>query len=126
VTPRATLSAVAGISFVYDLAIGAALLAAPESLAAWFGLPLPDPILFVHITGILLIGVGLGYLQPMRDPDTHRAYLWVFGPLLKGAGAAIFIGAYASGSVPASVLLFAASDGTLALLTLLALLRRGA
>jgi hypothetical protein len=118
------LSVVAGISLVYDLAIGLVLIGMPEQLASWFGVPLPDPILFVRVTGILLIGVGLGYLQPLKDPDTHRVYLWVFGPLLKGAGAALFIGEYASGGAPASFLLFAASDGTLALATLVALLRR--
>lgn len=116
------LAGVAGVSLAYDLAIGIALLLIPEELAGWFGLPLPHPILFVRITAILLIGVGLGYLQPLRDPERHRAYLWVFGPFLKGAGAATFLGEYAAGAVPASVLWFAASDGTLALVTLAALL----
>ena len=118
------LSVVAGVSLAYDLSVGLVLLVAPGSLASWFGARLPDPILFVRLNAIFLIAVGLGYLQPMRDPEAHRAYLWVFGPLLKGVGAAVFIVDYAGGGSPASFLAFAASDGTLALATLVALLRR--
>jgi hypothetical protein len=99
-------------------------LAAPGTLASWFGAPLPDPLLFVRLNAVFLIAVGLGYLQPLRNPDVHRAYLWIFGVLLKGAGAAIFIAEYAAGASPASFLLFAASDGLLAVVTLAALLRR--
>ena len=78
------LSVVAGISFVYDLAIGLALLVATDRFASLFGVPVPEPRLFVTVCGLLLMCVGLGYLQPMRDPARHRAYLWIFGPVLKG------------------------------------------
>ena len=44
------------------------------------------------------------------------------GPMLKGAGAIAFLLDYAFRGSPASFLLFAASDGALALLTLWALL----
>ena len=44
------------------------------------------------------------------------------GPLLKGAGAATFVIDYYMRGSPASFPLFAASDGTLALITLWALL----
>ena len=48
--------------------------------------------------------------------------MWVMGPLLKGAGCAAFLLDYfVRGQSPAAFLLFAASDGTLALLTLWAL-----
>ena len=43
------------------------------------------------------------------------------GPLLKGAGAAAFVLDYAVRQSPRSFLLFALSDGALALLTLAAL-----
>lgn len=68
-------------------------------MAAWFGAP------------------------PWRDPIRYRGYLWVMGPLLKGAGAGLFVADYWLGGSPPSYLLFAASDGTLALVTLWALLR---
>ena len=52
-----------------------------------------------------------------RDPPRGRAYLWVMGPFLKGAGAIAFLLAYREQPSPRSLLLFAASDGTLAILT---------
>lgn len=123
-TARRAQSVVAGISLVYDLAIGLALLAATDRFASLFGVVVPEPRLFVTLTGVFLVCVGLGYSQPMRDPERHRAYLWIFGPLLKGAGAMIFLWEHLVHHAPASYLLFAASDGTLALATLAVLLKR--
>ena len=117
------LSGVAGISLAYDLSVGAVLLVAPGALASWFGAPLPDPILFVRLNALFLIAVGLGYLQPFRDPHAHRPYMWIFGVLLKLGGSAVFLSEYFGGAAPASFLLFAASDGLLGLATLAALLR---
>lgn len=123
-TARRLLSVVAGVSLVYDLATGVALFVATGSVAAWFGAELPHPILFVKLNALFLMAVGLGYLQPLRHPDAYRAYLWVFGPLLKGAGALTFVvDHYVNGS-PSSFLLFAGSDGLLAAVTLAALLRK--
>ncbi len=118
------LAVVAGISLLYDVSIGVALAAAPGTLASWFGAPLPSPLLFVRLNAIFLIAVGLGYLQPLRNAEAHRPYMWVFGVLLKGAGAVVFLISYASGDVPASFLVFAVSDGALAVATLVALVRR--
>ena len=115
------LSVVAGISLVYDLVIGLALLAAPDSFASLFGVAVPEPRIFVTLLGVFLVCVGLGYLPPLRDPARHRPYMWVFGVLLKAAGAAVFICYYAAGDAPSSYLLFAASDGSLALATAAAL-----
>jgi hypothetical protein len=47
--------------------------------------------------------------------------MWVMGPGLKGAGAAAFILDYVLRHSPASFLLFAVCDGTLAVLTFAAL-----
>ena len=47
--------------------------------------------------------------------------MWVMGPFLKGAGAIAFLLDYLLRGSPASFLLFAASDGALALVTLWAL-----
>jgi len=126
VTVRRQQSVVAGISLVYDLVIGLALLAATDRFASLFGVVVPEPRLFVTLTGIFLVCVGLGYAQPMRDPEHHRAYLWIFGPLLKGAGAIIFIWEHLVHSGPASYVLFAFTDGALAIATLVVLLRRDA
>lgn len=121
-SPARQLSVVAGVSAVYDVALGVGLLVATDRLAALSGVPVPDPRLFVTICGLLLTCVGIGYLQPMRDPERHRGYLWVFGPLLKGLGAIIFIVETLRGG-PEAYLLFAATDGTLAVVTLAVLLR---
>lgn len=117
------LSVVAGISFFYDLTVGIVMLAATGMLASVFHVALPSPILFAKLLGIFLICVGLGYAAPWRDPAGHRLYLWIFGPLLKGAGAVAFATDYFVNTSPRSFLLFAASDGALALLTLWGLIR---
>lgn len=120
------LSAVAGISGIYDLTVGLVMLTATGTLASAFHVAVPSPILFAKLLGIFLICVGLGYAAPWRDPATHRLYLWVFGPVLKGAGAIAFVTDYVVNASPASFLLFAASDGALAVLTLWGLLRLSA
>jgi len=113
--------AIAAISGVYDLAVGLVLLLAADQFASLFGVPPAQPPIFSDLNGLFLIAVGVGYYWPYRDPIGARWYLWVMGPLLKGAGAAAFLIDYAVRHSPVSFLLFAASDGTLALLTLAAL-----
>jgi len=117
------LSFVAGISGLYDLIVGAFLLLAADSLASLFGVPAANPRIFSDLNGLFLIAVGAGYYLPFRDPVRYRGYMWIMGPMLKGAGAAAFLLDYLFRGSPPSFLLFAASDGTLALLTLWALLR---
>jgi len=118
------LRAIAAISGVYDAAIGLFLLLAADRFAALFAVAPAQPPIFADLNGLFLLAVGIGYYFPYRDPDGARWYLWIMGPLLKGAGAAAFLLDYfVRGQSPASFLLFAASDGTLALLTLIALLR---
>ena len=117
------LSLVAGISGLYDTVVGAFLLLAPDLLASLFGVPPAHPRIFSDLNALFLLAVGAGYYLPWRDSLRYRGYLWVMGPLLKGAGATLFILDYLFRGSPASFLLFAASDGTLALVTLIALLR---
>ena len=117
------LSVVAAISGLYDAIVGAFLLLAPDRLASLFGVPPASPRIFSDLNALFLLAVGAGYYLPWRDPERYRGYLWVMGPLLKGAGALVFIGDYVLRGSPASFLLFAASDGSLALITLIALLR---
>lgn len=118
------LSFIAGLSGLYDLIVGAFLLLAADSLASLFGVPPATPRIFSDLNGLFLISVGAGYYFPWRDPVRYRGYLWIMGPMLKGAGAIAFLLDYTFRGSPASFLLFAASDGALALLTLWALLRR--
>ena len=100
------------------------MLAGRPQLAQLFAVALPAPPIHADLNGIFLLSIAAGYLIPYRAPASPggRAYLWIMGPLLKGAGAAAFVIDYFVRQSPPSFLLFAFSDGTLALLTLAALL----
>ena len=113
---------------MYDASVGVTMLAGRPLLAQLFNVALPTPPIHADLNGIFLLSIAAGYLIPYRDPDSRggRAYLWVMGPLLKGAGAALFVTDYVVRQSPRSFLLFAVSDGTLALLTLAALLTSAA
>lgn len=121
--PMRSLRLVAAVSGLYDTVVGACLLLFARQMAASFGSPPPVPPIFGDLNAIFLLAVGLGYWLPYRDPERYRGYLWVMGPLLKGAGALAFALDYALRGSPPTFLLFAASDGTLALVTLIVLLR---
>lgn len=118
------LSLVAAVSGIYDVALGVVMLAGRDTLARLFAAPLPVPPIHADLNGLFLIAVGLGYVLPWRDPQRYRGYLWVMGPFLKGTGAAVFVLDVVLRHSPAAQLAFAASDGTLALVTLAALLAR--
>ncbi len=117
-----SLRLIALVSLVYDGCTGVALLVGRDWLASSFGVPSPQPAIFVEICGVLLLAVAAGYTLPYRRPLDYRGYLWVMGPLLKGGGALTFVADHLAHGAPASFLLFAVTDGTLALLTLWALL----
>ncbi len=116
------LSAIAAISGLYDFVVGAFLLFGADALASLFGVPPANPRIFSDLNALFLMAVGTGYYFPWRDPARHRGYMWIMGPLLKGAGAIVFVLDYFYRGSPVSFLLFAASDGAFALVTLWALL----
>lgn len=111
----------AAVSGVYDGGVGLVLLMAGDWFASMFGVAPAQPRIFSDLNALFLLAVGAGYYWPCRDPVGARWYMWVMGPGLKGAGAIAFLADYYFRGSPASFLLFAASDGTLALLTLAAL-----
>ena len=119
----ADLRIVAAVSGVYDALVGVLMLAGRPLLSQIFSVPLPVPPIHADLNGLFLFAVAAGYGIPYRDPASAggRTYLWVMGPLLKGIGAAAFIADYLVRHSPASFLLFAVSDGAMALLTLWAL-----
>ena len=117
------LRAVALVSAVYDAMLGLGMLAGRQWLVAWFGVAPPVPPIHADLNGLFALAIAAGYLLPYRDPQRYRAYLWIMGPLLKGCGAALFIADHLLRGSPPSYLLFAAADGTLALVTLWALVR---
>lgn len=119
--PSSFVRTIAAVSGVYDAAVGLFLLFAAERFASLFGVAPAQPPIFSDLNALFLLAVGAGYYWPYRDPVGARWYLWVMGPGLKGAGAIAFLADYFVRHSPASFLLFAASDGILALLTLAAL-----
>jgi hypothetical protein len=119
--PSSFVRTVAAVSGVYDALVGLFLLVAADRFAALFGVAPAQPPIFSDLNAIFLLAVGIGYYWPYRDPVGARWYLWVMGPGLKGAGAVAFLADYLIRHSPASFLLFAASDGILALITFAAL-----
>ena len=119
--PFSFVRTIAAVSGVYDTLVGLFLLLAADRFASLFGVQPAQPPIFSDLNGLFLLAVGIGYYWPYADPRGARWYLWIMGPGLKGAGALAFLIDYFVRHSPASFLLFAASDGTLALLTLAAL-----
>jgi hypothetical protein len=115
---------VAAVSGIYDAIVGVMMLGGRPLMAQIFNVSLPVPPIHADLNGIFLLSIAAGYLIPYREPASAggRAYLWIMGPLLKGTGAVLFVLDYLVRQSPPSFLLFAVSDGTIALLTLAALL----
>ncbi len=114
------IRAIAAVSGVYDALVGVAMLAGRPLLAHLFDVPLPEPPIHAELNGVFLLAVAAGYLIPYREPQSSagRSYLWVMGPLLKGGGALTFLIDYIVRRSPRSFLLFACSDGLVAVVTL--------
>ena len=82
---RRTIAAVSGI---YDALVGVVMLAGRPLFAQLFTVPPADPPIHADLNGLFLLSVAAGYLIPYREPDSRAAaaaYLWMMGPLLKGA-----------------------------------------
>jgi hypothetical protein len=111
------LVVVSAVSGVYDIALGLALLAGRGLLVSLFRVQAPSPPIHADLNGLFLLAVGIGYVLPYRRPDLYRGYLWVMGPFLKGIGCLAFVADHFIRHSPPAFLLFAAADGTLALIT---------
>lgn len=114
------------ISGLYDILVGVSLTAGRPLLISLFGVPAPLPPIHADLNALFVTVVGIGYWWPYRDPVRYRWYMWLMNPVLKGAGALVFIADYLLRGSPASFLLFAACDGALAIVTLWALVQRRA
>jgi hypothetical protein len=115
------LRAICILSLIYDLAIGIALFFFMPELTRLFQLPAPPPVIHVRLNAVFVGLIGIGYLLPLHDPARYRAYLWIFGVVLKLAGVAVFVAEYYYGDSPQAFLVFAASDGLVAVLSFIAL-----
>ncbi|HKC12722.1 MAG TPA: hypothetical protein VKI41_11885 [Vicinamibacteria bacterium] len=120
------LKSLAIVSGLYDLALALPMLVAAPRLAELFGAPPPVPLLNAELNGLFTLTLAVGYFWAARDPEARRGYFWVAGVLAKGLGAALFVLDHFTEGSPAAFLLFAATDGALALATLVLLVRRRA
>ena len=113
------------LSGAYDLALALSTLFFAVPLARLFGAPPPVPVINAQLNGVFTLTLAAGYFWAAGDVQARRGYLWCAGVLAKGLGAALFLLDHFMNGSPSSFLLFVATDGTLALLTLW-LLRRPA
>ena len=120
------LKSLAIVSGLDDLALALPMLVAAPRLAELFGAPPPVPLLNAQLNGLFTLTLAVGYFWAARDPEARRGYFWVAGVLAKGLGAALFVLDHFTEGSPAAFLLFAATDGALALATLALLVRRRA
>jgi hypothetical protein len=118
------LKTLAFVSGLYDLLLAVPMLVAPEATARLFGAPPPIPVLNAQLNGAFALTLAVGYFWAARDAEARRGYLWAAGVLAKGLGAVLFVADHVMRGSPSSFLLFAATDGTLAVVTLFLLLRR--
>jgi len=118
-----SLRALAVIGGVYDIALSVPMLLAPELTARFFGAPPPVPVLNAQLNGLFTLTLGLGYFWCAQDVEARRGYLWLAGVFVKVLGAALFMGDHFLRGSPSSFLLFAATDGSIGLVTLYALMK---
>ena len=118
-----TLRTLAFVSAAYDFALALPLLVAAPLVARLMGAPEPVPVINAQLNGLFTLTLGVGYLWAAADTEARRGYFWVAGVLAKGLGCALFVGDHFVRPSPPTYLLFALTDGTLALLTLALLVR---
>jgi hypothetical protein len=119
------LKTLAWVSALYDLLLAVPMIFAAPATAALFGAPPPVPVVNAQLNGVFTLSLAAGYLWAARAPEERRGYFWIAGVLAKGLGVVLFVADHVLRGSPASFLLFAVTDGTLALATLALLLRRG-
>jgi hypothetical protein len=109
-----TLALVCG---VYDLLLGVPMLLAAPLVAQLFGAPEPVPIVNAWLNGVFTLTLAAGYFWAARDVSARRGYFWAAGVLAKGLGATVFVLDHFLNGSPPAFLLFAAADGSLAVVT---------
>jgi hypothetical protein len=119
-----TLRTLALLSGVYDLLLALPLLVAAPAMARAFGAPPPQPVINAQLNGVFTLSLAVGYFWAAADVEARRGYLWIAGVLAKGLGCALFLADHALRGSPAAFLLFAGSDGALAVLTAVLLSRK--
>ena len=120
---RGGLATLALVSGVYDLALAVPMLLVAPRLAEAMGARPPVPLINAQLNGVFTLSLAAGYFWAARDVEARRGYLWVAGVLAKGLGAALFVLDHFQHGSPSTFLLFAVTDGSLAILTAILLCR---
>jgi hypothetical protein len=108
-----TLALVCG---VYDLLLGLPMLLAAPLVARLFGAPEPVPVVNAWLNGVLPSPEATS--GPRATSPRWRGYFWTAGVFAKGLGAVVFVLDHFLNGSPPAFLLFAGTDGLLAVLTL--------
>src|SRR5262245_47295978 len=116
-----SLRTLAIVSAIYDFAIGLPLLLAPVHMASLFGAPAPSPVINAQLNGLFTVTLALGYLWAVRDVENRRGYLWIAGVFAKLLGAILFVADHLVNHSPPTFLLFAVTDGSLSVWSLILL-----
>jgi hypothetical protein len=119
-----SLKTLAWVSAVYDLLLAIPMVFFAETTARLFGAPLPVPVVNAQLNGVFTFSLAAGYVWAAAAPEERRGYFWIAGVLAKALGVVLFVADHFLRGSPASFLLFAVTDGTLALATLALLMRR--
>ncbi len=114
------------VSGIYDVLLGGALLFALDEVRQLFGTEPPRFPIHANLNGLFALAVGLGYFAILRNLEANRWYIWIMGPVLKGGGALLFVLDFLLRDSPPLFLAFAVSDGVLAAVTAVALVRTAA
>lgn len=121
-----SLRTLALVSAVYDLLLALPLLVAAPAMARAFGAPAPQPVINAQLNGVFTLSLAVGYFWAAGDAGARRGYFWIAGVLAKGLGCALFVADHFLRGSPTPFLLFAATDGALAVLTAVLLSRKTA
>jgi hypothetical protein len=117
------LQLLAIVNAVINAGLGTALLLTRGAVYGRVGLPVPLPF-HAQILAVFLIAIGVGFVPAVMDPKRQRPYLWIFGVGVRLAGGGLFLRVWLLGVTGWLVGALAAGDLVLAVLMILALLKR--
>jgi len=110
------------VCVVVNTAAGLALSATRGGILGQLGLPPPLPF-YADLMGLFLVGSGVGFIPAVLNPQQQRSYLWVFGVGVKLVAAMLFTRLWLTGLVGWMPGMLALTDGLLAALILIALVK---
>lgn len=117
------LRVLAIVCAVVNTAAGLALALTRGGILGQVGLPPPLPF-YADLLAVFLVGSGAGYIPAVLNPQAQRPYLWIFGVGVKLTAASLFARLWFAGLVGWLVGVAAIADAALAVLIMVALIRR--